>query len=362
MQPLKKRLDNLRGEFDEVFAKLAIIDKQRQRDELEQELARPELWNNPGHATEVNKQFAALDAQVSPWTTLAAQLDDIAELMALGDESLATEFDGQISAMESQLDDLRKALRFTGRFDDHSAIIRLSAGAGGTDAQDFTEMLERMYLRWAERSGVTATNVERSAGEEAGVKTSVIEVSGSYAYGKLRGEHGVHRLVRLSPFNSDNLRQTSFALVEVLPQIDMPDEVVIDDKDIKIDVYRSGGHGGQSVNTTDSAVRVTHLPTGIVVAIQNERSQIQNKETAMKILRSKLAQLQLEQHAASIADLQAGESANWGSQIRNYVLHPYTLVKDTRTKYEEKDPQAVLDGKIDGFIESYLESEMGNEA
>lgn len=356
MQPLKKRLDNLRREFDDLFAKLQIADKQVQRDALEGELTRPELWNNPTHATEVNKQFAALDAQVSPWRTLAAQLGDIAELMELGDESLAAEFDGQITAMEQQLDELRKALRFTGTFDDHNAIVRLSAGVGGTDAQDFTEMLERMYLRWAERSGVTATNVERSAGEEAGVKTSVIEITGPYAYGKLRGEHGVHRLVRLSPFNSDNLRQTSFALVEILPQIDTPDEVTIDDKDLKIDVYRSGGHGGQSVNTTDSAVRVTHLPTGIVVAIQNERSQIQNKETAMKILRSKLAQLQLEQHAASIADLQAGESANWGSQIRNYVLHPYSLVKDTRTKYEEKDPQAVLDGKIDGFIESYLES------
>ncbi len=219
-------------------------------------------------------------------------------------------------------------------------------------------MLERMYLRWAERSHMDVTQDERSTGEEAGIKTSVFEVSGPYAFGRLRSENGVHRLVRLSPFNSDNLRQTSFALVEVLPQIDTPDEVQIDDKDLKIDVYRAGGHGGQSVNTTDSAVRVTHIPTNIVVAIQNERSQLQNKETAMKILRSKLAQLQLEQHAASVADLRAGESANWGSQIRNYVLHPYTLVKDTRTKYEEKDPQAVLDGKIDGFINSYLEANL----
>jgi peptide chain release factor 2 len=181
---------------------------------------------------------------------------------------------------------------------------------------------------------------------------------GGYAYGRLKSEHGVHRLVRLSPFNSDNLRQTSFALVEVLPQIDAPDEVLIDDKDLKIDVYRAGGHGGQSVNTTDSAVRVTHLPTGIVVAIQNERSQLQNKETALKILRSKLAQLQLEQHAANVSDLQAGESANWGSQIRNYVLHPYTMVKDTRTKYEERDASSVLDGKIDGFITAYLEANL----
>ena len=216
-------------------------------------------------------------------------------------------------------------------------------------------MLERMYMRFSEKHDMSSSIVERSTGEEAGIKSSVIEISGAYVYGKLKSEHGVHRLVRLSPFNSDNLRQTSFALVEVLPQIDTPDKVVIDEKDLKIDVYRAGGHGGQSVNTTDSAVRVTHIPTGIVVAIQNERSQLQNRETAMKILRGKLAQLQIEQHAASISDLQAGESANWGSQIRNYVLHPYTMVKDTRTKYEDRDASSVLDGKLDGFIESFLE-------
>lgn len=359
MQPLKKRLTELEVQFTDAFMKLGIEEKQREREALELDLARPELWNDPTRATEVNKRFSVVDTTVEPWLTLQAQLRDIVELMELGDESLLGEFEGQVSAMEAQLDNLKKALRFTGKFDDHNVILRLSAGVGGTDAQDFTEMLERMYLRWAERSSLAATIVERSAGEEAGVKTSVLQIEGAYAYGKLQSEHGVHRLVRLSPFNSDNLRQTSFTLVEVLPQIDAPDEVQLDGKDLKIDVYRAGGHGGQSVNTTDSAVRVTHLPTNIVVAIQNERSQIQNKETALKILRSKLAQLQLEQHASSITDLQAGESANWGSQIRNYVLHPYTLVKDTRTKYEEKDPQSVLDGKIDGFIESYLEAQLG---
>ena len=197
--------------------------------------------------------------------------------------------------------------------------------------------------------------LERSANDDGGLKTVVIEISGPFAYGKLRSENGVHRLVRLSPFNSDNLRQTSFALVEVLPKIDAPDEVVIDQNDLKIDVYRSGGHGGQSVNTTDSAVRVTHIPTGLVVAIQNERSQIQNRETALKILRSKLLAMQLEQHADSISELRAGESANWGSQIRNYVLHPYTMVKDTRTKYEDRDAQGVLDGKLDEFMLAFLE-------
>ena len=355
MQPLQKRLDTLEEQFTQAYEKLDITSQQARRDALEVEMARPELWNDPAHATTVNKQFAAVDTLVSPWLTLQAQIQDIHELMELGDDSLLGEFEGQVAAMELQLDTLKKALRFNGKFDDHNVILRLSAGVGGTDAQDFTEMLERMYLRWAERSDMSTVSIERSAGEEAGVKTSVIEITGPYVYGKPRSENGVHRLVRLSPFNSDNLRQTSFALVEVLPQIDAPDEVVLEDKDLKIDVYRAGGHGGQSVNTTDSAVRVTHLPTNIVVAIQNERSQIQNKETALKILRSKIAQLQLEQHAASVSDLQAGESANCGSQIRNYVLHPYSLVKDTRTKYEEKDPQAVLDGKIDGFIESWLD-------
>jgi len=358
MQPLEKRVHALRQDVATAYKQLAIDDKASQLQTLDDELAVPEIWNNPAAAQMKSKQQAALAAMVEPWRTLRAQVEDIVELMAMGDDSLKAEFDTQITALEMELAERKKELLFNGDYDDHNAIIRISAGVGGTDAQDFAEMLERMYLRWAERSGMQTTQVERSAGEEAGIKSSVFEVTGPYVYGKLRSENGVHRLVRLSPFNSDNLRQTSFALVEILPQIDTPDEVAIDDKDLKIDVYRAGGHGGQSVNTTDSAVRVTHIPTNIVVAIQNERSQLQNKETAMKILRSKLAQLQMEQHAASVADLRAGESANWGSQIRNYVLHPYTLVKDTRTKYEEKDPSAVLDGKIDGFINSYLEAHL----
>lgn len=360
MQPLQKRIALLQNDIQLAYDQLAIDAKRAQLDELDQELARPEIWNNLGLAQEKSKQQAALSAMVEPWSTLVAQTADIVELMELGDDSLLSEFEGQVAALEAEFQERKKELLFSGGYDDHNAILRITAGVGGTDAQDFAEMLERMYLRWAEKSGMSAKQVERSTGEEAGIKTSVIEITGAYAYGKLRGEHGVHRLVRLSPFNSDNLRQTSFALVEVLPQIDTPDAVAIDDKDLKIDVYRSGGHGGQSVNTTDSAVRITHMPTGIVVAIQNERSQLQNRETAMKILRSKLAQLQMEQHAESLSDLKAGESANWGSQIRNYVLHPYTLVKDTRTKYEEKDPTAVLDGKIDGFITAYLEANLVN--
>lgn len=358
MQPLLKRLEKLCGEIDTAFDRLQIDAKAAETKSLEAELAVPEVWNDTVRAQALSKRLASLYAIVAPWQTLQAQAADIDELMRLGDETLSNEFDNQITALEIEFGERKKDLLFSGGHDNYNVILRLSAGAGGTDAQDFTEMLERMYLRWAEKNTFSSKIIERSPADEAGIKASVIELSGPYAYGRLKSEHGVHRLVRLSPFNSDNLRQTSFALVEILPQIDQPDEVTIHDADLKIDVYRAGGHGGQSVNTTDSAVRVTHLPTGLVAAIQNERSQLQNKETALRLLRSKLVQLQLEQHAGTIADLQAGESANWGSQIRNYVLHPYTLVKDTRTKYEERDAAAVLDGKLDGFMTAYLEAHL----
>lgn len=355
MQPLLKRVEQLDREISEAWPRLEIDAKTAEIEGLEAQLLVPEIWHNPTHAQEVSQQLAGLKRLVEPWMTLRSQTRDLVELMELGDDSLLPEFEGQIAALETELASRKKDLLFNGEYDDHNAIVRLSAGAGGTDAQDWTELLERMYLRWAEKSGLATRITDRSAGEEAGLKSVVIEVDGPYAYGRLRSEHGVHRLVRLSPFNSDNLRQTSFALVEVLPSIDAPDEVQLDEKDLKIDVYRAGGHGGQSVNTTDSAVRVTHLPTNTVVAIQNERSQLQNKETALKILRSKLAQLQLEQHAETLQDLQAGESASWGAQIRNYVLHPYTMAKDTRTKHENKDAKSVLDGDLDGFMTAYLE-------
>ena len=322
---------------------------------VDRELNEPEVWNNPDYAQSLAKKSASLRQTIQPWQTLSVQLSDIAELMELGDDDLLPEFTSQIDALEQELEKRRIDLLFSGKYDRREAVVRISAGVGGLDAQDFAAMLERMYLRWAEKSDMKVDTLERSANDDGGLKTVVIEISGPFAYGKLRSENGVHRLVRLSPFNSDNLRQTSFALVEVLPKIDAPDEVVIDQNDLKIDVYRSGGHGGQSVNTTDSAVRVTHIPTGLVVAIQNERSQIQNRETALKILRSKLLAMQLEQHADSISELRAGESANWGSQIRNYVLHPYTMVKDTRTKYEDRDAQGVLDGKLDEFMLAFLE-------
>ncbi len=355
MQPLKKRASALLSDVTDAYERLTISAKAEELSRIDEQLAESDVWNNLERAQMLSKQSAAMRAQIEPWQTLRAQVSDIVELMEIGDESMVREFDEQVSAFEQQFARLKKDLLFQGDYDDRSAIVKLSAGAGGTDAQDWCEMLERMYLRWGEKSGFKTEVIDRSPGEEAGIKSATYSFNGPYAYGKLQSENGVHRLVRLSPFNSDNLRQTSFALVEIMPEIDTPDEVVIDDKDLKIDVYRAGGHGGQSVNTTDSAVRVTHLPTGIVVAIQNERSQLQNKETAMKILRGKLVQLQMEQHAETLADLRAGESASWGSQIRNYVLHPYTMVKDTRTKHEDRDAQGVLDGKIDEFIDSYLE-------
>ena len=362
MQPLKKRLEELSANVSRSCDVLHVDEKQQELEALDIQLANSDIWTNPDYAQTLAKEAATLRAQIEPWQVLRSQARDIVELMELGDDSLLPEFEQQVQALEEEYRQRQTDLLFSGEYDDHSAIIKLSAGAGGTDAQDWTEMLERMYLRWTEKSGMKTELIERSPGEEAGLKSVTYGVSGAFAYGKLRSEHGVHRLVRLSPFNSDNLRQTSFALVEVMPEIDAPDEVVIEEKDLKIDVYRAGGHGGQSVNTTDSAVRITHVPTGTVVAIQNERSQLQNKETAMKILRSKLAQMLAEQHAEQLSDLRTGESASWGAQIRNYVLHPYTMVKDTRTKYESRDAAGVLDGDIDPFIRAFLSFDSAQEA
>jgi len=349
---LNKQASELQSGLNAALAKIKADDLAKEITALQSQISAPGFWQDNLKAQEVVKRESKLRAQLEPWQDLRKEVSDIIELA--GDPSLADELKQQLVQAQKKYEALQFNLRFSGKYDDHDAILRLSAGAGGTDAQDWAQMLERMYLRWAEGNGMKAEVIEESSGEEAGLKSATISISGAYAYGKLKSEHGVHRLVRLSPFNADNLRQTSFALVEVLPQIDAPDEVQIDDKDLRIDVFRAGGHGGQSVNTTDSAVRITHLPTNIVVAIQNERSQLQNRETALKILRSKLAQLQLEQHKDRLSDLKATKSADWGSQIRNYVLHPYTLVKDTRTGYEEHDAQAVLDGKLDSFINAYL--------
>ena len=338
------------------YEKLLIDSKIEQRVKLEREMAEPEIWNDVKRATEKSQELAKLTEEVRPWELLKTQIADLKELVAIAGDDLKDEMTGQVVAMENEFIELRKSLRFQEPYDSNDAIMRITSGAGGTEAMDWASMLERMYLRYFERKGFKAVCLERTSGEEAGIKTAVYEVTGANAYGFLKSEHGVHRLVRLSPFNANNLRQTSFALVEILPVIKTDTEVVIDDKDLRIDVYHAGGHGGQSVNTTNSAVRITHLPTNTVVAIQNERSQLQNKEKAMEILRGKLAQMQMEQHAATIGELRAGESAGWGQQIRNYVLQPYKLVKDTRTGHESKEPDKVLDGEIDEFIDAYLDN------
>ncbi|MDO4747378.1 MAG: peptide chain release factor 2 [Candidatus Saccharibacteria bacterium] len=356
MDELKKKLENLGAEFLKVYEKLAITDKLKRVAKLEKQVAEPEIWRDVARATELNQELARIQSETEPYVLLKAQIEDLGELMSISDEGMKDEFEEQIGAMETEFNELKKALRFQGPYDASDAIVRITSGAGGTEAMDWAGMLERMYLRFFEKRGWKATCLERVEGEEAGIKTAVYEVVGTNAYGWLKSEHGVHRLVRLSPFNANNLRQTSFALVEILPVIKADTDVEIDEKDLRIDVYHSGGHGGQGVNTTDSAVRITHLPTNTVVAIQNERSQHQNKEKAMEILRGKLAQMKMEQHAETIGELRAGESAGWGQQIRNYVLQPYKLVKDTRTGYEDTDPDGVLDGKLEGLIEAYLEN------
>lgn len=361
MQTLRKQAEDLRARVANACQALHIDARAEELAVLDEQLADSNVWANVERAQMLTRQAASLRSQIEPWQILRSQISDIVELMDLGDDSMLAEFTEQLAALEAEYQERRKDLLFSGEYDNRAAILKLSAGAGGTDAQDWAEMLERMYLRWAEKHDMQTELVERSTGEEAGIKNATYIIRGAFAYGKLRSEHGVHRLVRLSPFNADNLRQTSFALVEIMPEMDAPGEVEIDDKDLRIDIYRSGGNGGQGVNTTDSAVRITHLPTGTVVAIQNERSQLQNKETALKILKSRLAQMQLEQRAETLADLRAGESASWGAQIRNYVLHPYTLVKDTRTKFETHNARGVLDGDIDGFIEAYLEQQAAAE-
>ena len=354
-----KRLETLAANLDDAWNKLKLDQKIEKLSHLEEEVANPDIWKNPEEAKNKNMELSRLSDEIHPWQMLKTQCTDLNDIIALQEKDLEEEIEMQLTAMEASLDELKKALRFTGEFDGNDAILRITAGVGGTEAMDWAGMLERMYLRYFEKNNFQAKLIERQTGEEAGIKTAVYEVSGTNAYGSLKSEHGVHRLVRLSPFNADNLRQTSFSLVEILPVMNADNDIEIDEKDLRIDVYHASGHGGQGVNTTDSAVRITHLPTGIVVAIQNERSQHANKDTAMEILKAKLVQMKLEQQAESLGELRAGESAKWGQQIRNYVLQPYQLVKDTRTKYEETDADAVLDGKIQGFIDAYLENKIG---
>jgi peptide chain release factor 2 len=361
MDVLTQQARTLQSDVAQAMERLHMDELIAQKAALDTKVAAPEFWQTPTAAQEVVKQQAKLERRITPWTGLRDELNDLVELCAMNDPSMTTDLEHQFADLTQRFEALKSALKFGGTYDDYDAIVSIHAGAGGTDAQDWAQMLLRMYVRWAERAGFAIQTIDESAGDEAGIKSVTLEISGDFIYGKLKSEHGVHRLVRLSPFNADNLRQTSFAKVEVMPKVDQPEAIEIDEKDLKIDVFRSGGHGGQSVNTTDSAVRITHIPTGITVAIQNERSQLQNKENAMTILRSRLLALQLEQHKEKVSELKGpNEQAAWGNQIRSYVLHPYKQVKDLRTRYETSDAEKVLDGDLDAFIDAYLEYSLGS--
>lgn len=356
MEELKNRASQLKEDILKSYQQLEIDKKRSQRDDLFQSSQQTGFWDEPASAQKTMRAIAELENKISQWQQMKKEACELEEMAGIGDDSLLAELRSQVDKLEQKYNKTKLDLALSGPYDQHAVLLSIHAGAGGTDAQDWTQMLLRMYVRWAEKNDFQVEVLDESAGDEAGLKSVNISVAGPDAYGRLKGEHGVHRLVRLSPFNANNLRQTSFAKVEVLPKIDEPEQVPLDEKELKIDVFRAGGHGGQSVNTTDSAVRVTHLPTGVVVSIQNERSQLQNKETALTILRSKLASLRLEQHRENIADIKGpNQSAEWGNQIRSYVMHPYTLVKDLRTKHETSDIQAVLDGALEPFINASLE-------
>ncbi len=346
-------------QVDMAWTKLDLAADEGRLSELARDLADPRVWQDHAKAAELGRAQADLERRLAPWLMLREGVAEAMDLAALNDSSMAAELTAQLQSLVAEYDKMEFALKLSGRYDRANAVISIHAGTGGTDAQDWAEMLMRMYLRYAELTGYASEVLEFSKGEEAGVKSVTLEVRGAYAYGKLKGEHGVHRLVRQSPFNADHLRQTSFALVEVLPLVEGPAEIEVDPKDLKIDVYRSSGPGGQSVNTTDSAVRITHSPTGIVVAIQSERSQLQNKEKAMAILKSRLIALMAEQHQADLDKLKGpSQQAAWGSQIRSYVLHPYNLVKDHRTGYETAKTDSVLNGEIEPLLEAYLQSQI----
>jgi len=307
------------------------------------------------------KRISSLREVVEDWNKLSGHVAYLLELAQLGDESLRSEITTELNEIELDLEHREFDVLLSGKYDQNNALLAIHAGAGGVDAQDWAEMLERMYLRWAENRGYQTDILDLSEGEEAGIKSVTIAVEGEYAYGYLRPEKGVHRLVRLSPYDAAHRRHTSFALVEVLPEVQDEADVEINPDDLRIDVYRSSGAGGQNVQKNATAVRITHIPTGIVVTCQNERSQTQNRENALRVLRSRLADIKEEQHVATLAELRGEyKKAEWGSQIRSYVLHPYQMVKDHRTEYEVGNAQGVLNGDIDGFIEAYLRSNITN--
>jgi peptide chain release factor 2 len=323
-------------------------------------MASPGFWDDVERSSKTVRQLKDIKSVIESWESLAAKIKDLGELalLARDDPAFTADLERNLSAVSQDMAQLELRTFLSGRFDAHSAYLSINAGAGGTESCDWVSMLARMYQRWAETRGYRVTTTDILYGEDAGIKNITLYIDGEYAYGYLRAERGVHRLVRISPFDANKRRHTSFASVDVAPEIEEDIDIAVEEKDLRIDVYRSKGAGGQSVNTTDSAVRITHLPSGIVAQCQNERSQHQNKQTAMKILKARLFELEQQKKQEELAKQYGGEKKKieWGSQIRSYVLHPYNLVKDHRTGHETGDTGKVLDGGIDPFIEAFLKS------
>lgn len=353
-------LDHTLAEIEKVMDPESLRTRIR---ELEAQAGDPTLWDDPDHAQQVTSELSATQAKVRKLTELRQRIDDLPVMYELAEEEADGEAlaDAERAELRTAIEALEVTTMLSGDYDDREAVINIRSGAGGVDAADWAEMLMRMYIRWAEKHGHKVDVYDISYAEEAGIKSATFVVHGDYMYGQLSVEQGAHRLVRISPFDNQGRRQTSFAEVEVLPVVEQTDKIDIPDADVRVDVYRSSGPGGQSVNTTDSAVRLTHIPTGIVVTCQNEKSQIQNKVSAMRVLQAKLLERKRQEEQAELDALGAGGNASWGNQMRSYVLHPYQMVKDLRTNYEVGDPSKVLDGDIDGFLESGIRWRMAQQ-
>jgi peptide chain release factor 2 len=350
-----KQLDSTLGSIEQV---LDLDAMRAEVAELGEQVSAPDLWDDQQNAQAVTGRLSLLQSDIERVTSLRQRLDDVEILIQLADEEgdagSTAEADTELTRLAKSIEALEVRTLLSGEYDERDALVSIRSGAGGVDAADWAEMLMRMYLRWAERHKYATEVFEMSYAEEAGIKSATFVVRAPFAYGTLSVEQGTHRLVRISPFDNQGRRQTSFAAVEVVPVIEQTDEIDIPEDEIKVDVYRSSGPGGQSVNTTDSAVRLTHLPTGLVVAVQNEKSQLQNKNTAMVILKARLLAMKRAEEKAKLDEMRGDVQASWGDQMRNYVLNPYQMVKDLRTDHEEGNPSAVLDGEIDGFIEAAI--------
>jgi peptide chain release factor 2 len=362
-------LTELDSKLKTVESVLDIEELRRRIDELEHQAADPDLWNDQEHAQQVTSQLSYAQGELRRVEELRQRLDDLPVLYELaegesGESATAAhaDADSERSSLQADIEAMEIRTYLSGEYDPRDALVNIRAGAGGVDAADWAEMLMRMYIRWAEKHGYGVEVYDTSYAEEAGIKSTTFAVKAPYSYGTLSIEQGTHRLVRISPFDNQGRRQTSFAEVEVLPVVETTDHIEIPEGDVRVDVYRSSGPGGQSVNTTDSAVRLTHIPTGIVVTCQNEKSQLQNKVAAMKVLQAKLLERKRQEEKAAMEELGAGGNASWGNQMRSYVLHPYQMVKDLRTEHEVNNPSAVLDGDIDGFIESGIRWRMSEQA